>query len=145
MLKNHKGSPLSVFRHCETLAKSQRKAAYNCVVFLDATKGQVNYTKMSRTTAEIRNQEPTTFDRFIALGVDCSAHVLLIFTKNKSMCLLTYKIINPGTPVYLLCPRVLEFPKDTKYLMFSRSPNPCVRLNVFELFPADVKLPSIEF
>ena len=116
----HKGSPYDKLQHsgCFQSAKSQRKAAYNCVVFLNATKGQVNYTKMSRTTAEIRNQEPTTFDRFIVLGVDCSAHVLLIFTKNKSTCLLTYKIINPGTPVYLLCPRV--FPKDTKYLMFSR-------------------------
>ena len=44
---------------------------------------KVNYIEMPRTTSKIRNQELTTFDRFIVLGVDGSANVILIFTKKR--------------------------------------------------------------
>ena len=120
-------------------------------VFLYATTGQrkINYSKISRNTAKVRSQEVSNFDRFVVLGVEGTAHVVLIFTKTneESMRLLTYKNLTPGCCVFLLCPRVLGFLKGTQNpLCYTGDPLvPCPRRNIYKVPPADVNLCSYVF
>ena len=59
----------------------------------------------------------SNYDRFIVLGVEGKQHVLLMFTSpsEETRRLLTYNnFISPGTPIKLLCPKVIGYLKNTQ-------------------------------
>ena len=128
----------------ELITEEHEKCAYDCVVYLYATSGQSKLPKCQGLPpkSETKNNRPST--DFLSLGWT----VHRMFTKkNKSRQQLTFKKINPGTPVYLLCTRVKGFLKGTQNPLWSTGDLliPCVRLNMFRLPPADVNLCSFVY
>ena len=121
-------------------------------VFLYATTGckKINYFKPARHTFKTKHQEVNNYDRFIVLGVEGTNHVLLTFTQSslESRRILCYsQSMEPGTAVWVLCPKVIGYLKATQ--------NPLIRIGdpliptardvVYKLPPVDVNVPNYVF
>ena len=101
-----------------------RRYKIKCV-YLHSTLGQkrINFFKPNRTGAKLKQNEVTGYDRFIVLGVEGTDNVILAFTKTgdeSKRILLYHKIgLQPGSPVWLLCPKVEGFLKQTQNPLIS--------------------------
>ena len=111
---------------------------------------KINYYKLARNSFKSKNQEVNAYDRFIVLGVEGSNHVLLTFTQTaqETRRILCYsQNIEPGIPVWVLCPKVIGYLKGTQ--------NPLVRIGdpliptdrgiIYKAPPVDINLPSYVF
>ena len=136
---------------CDEVALPRRYIT-KCV-FLYTTPGlkKINYVKQTRGNAsKFRHNEVTSYDRFIVLGVEGTQHVLLMFTmtSEETRRLLTFnKHIAPGTPVWLLCGKVIGFLKNTQNPLI-KTGDPLVPTNrgiLYKSPPADVSIGSYVF
>ena len=92
----------------------------------------------------------SNYDRFIVLGVEGTQHVVVMFTSSseETRRLLTYNnFISPGTPIKLLCPKVIGYLKNTQNpLVKTGDPLvPSVRGNILKPPPVDVSLGKYVF
>ena len=121
-------------------------------VFLYATTGvkKINYFKHARHSCKNKNQEVNNFDRFIVLGVEGTSLVLLTFTQNslESRRILCYsQMMEPGTPAWVLCPKVMGYPKGTQnpLVKFGDPLVPTERGIIYKAPPVDISVPNYVF
>ena len=120
-------------------------------VFLYSTAGQkkISFFKSNKNNSKIRSQEVSSYDRFVVLGVDGTQHVLLAFTNNseESCRLLNFKTLEPGQPVWILCPKVIGYLKGTQNPLIKTGDPliPCARSDLFCLPPSDVNISKYVF
>ena len=121
-------------------------------VFLYATANpkKLTYYKPAKNTFKVRHQEVSSYDRFLIFGVEGTNHVLLSFTQTslESRRILGYsQQITPGTPVWVLCPKVIGYLKTTQNPLISINDPliPSARWTLYKAPPNDINVPNYVF
>ena len=120
-------------------------------VYLYATKSQKKYRMYAPAKGNLAavNKEITTFDRFLVLGIPSSPHVVTMFLKTPAATKLNLKFsqhLSPGSPLYVIMPRIVSFLSPQNPEIVSSDPLIPVANNTFQqlytLPPADVDSPN---
>ena len=136
-----------------TLRSSEKKPRlYKVrVIYLYATKSQKKYRMYAHAKGNLAavNKEVTTFDRFLVLGIPSSPHVMTMFLKMPAATKLNLKfsqLMSPGSPLYVIMPRIVSFLSPQNPEIVSADPLIPVSSDTFEqlytLPPADVDSPN---
>ena len=136
-----------------TLISSDRKPRLYKVqaIYLYATKSQKKYRMYAPAKGNLTavNKEITTFDRFLVLGIPSSPHVVTMFLKTPAATKLNLKFsqhMSPGSPLYIIMPRIVSFLSPQNPEIVSADPLIPVPTNSFRqlytLPPADVDSPN---